>query len=185
MLSEQMCPSHAEGPHCTTIAVWHYHYHGLVVVPSKFLSQIFITWVSAMTCGTSCAGVQQDCLHRVLRAAVNYHCLAVAPGAWGRAAHFQNNALSSLLLKDHPTHMSSFVRALQLCLACAMAIILLQAPQRPQHLGFSAHACSKGLLLVSYACMRACRLVPHLHIAGCRAAVHNLKKFSAGASRRG
>ncbi len=51
-----------------------------------------------------------DCLHRVLRAAVNYHCLAVAPGAWGRPARFQNNVLSRLLLADHPTHMKAFVR---------------------------------------------------------------------------
>lgn len=55
-------------------------------------------------------GVDPDCLHRVLRAAVNYHCLAVAPGAWGRPAPFQNNTLSRLLLADHPTHMKAFVR---------------------------------------------------------------------------
>ncbi len=117
-----------------------------------------------MTCGTFCAGVQQDCLHRVLRAAVNYHCLAVAPGAWGRAARFQNNALSSLLLKDHPAHMSSFVRALP-------ALPRLHHGYHPAASSAKATAlfvlCScmfKGFVIGMHTCWMACRLV-HMSIS--------------------
>jgi len=129
--------------------------------------------------------VQQDCLHRVLRAAVNYHCLAVAPGAWGRAARFQNNALSSLLLKDHPAHMSSFVRALP-------ALPRLHHSYHP-----AAGSAKATALLVLCSCMFkgvCCWYVylldgmqarPHVHIASCRGAVRNFAKITAGAPRRG
>lgn len=105
-----------------------------------------------------CAGVQQDCLHRVLRAAVNHRCLAAAPGGWGRAPRFRNTALTRMLLRDDPNSVKAFVRALPSPPRLHYYILSLQALQG-----------ARGSLV--WTCMHTCkceglgppRMCSHMH----------------------
>ena len=65
------------------------------------------------------AGVHPERLYRVLRAAVNYRCLAVVRGVTGGEPRFRNSQLSSLLREDHPNSCKAIVRP---CSRCASAM---------------------------------------------------------------
>ena len=72
-------------------------------------------------CGAS-AGVHPERLYRILRFAVNHHCLAVVRSVGGGPPRFRNTATSSLLREDHPNSLKAIVRP---CIAtlCAQADI--------------------------------------------------------------
>ena len=73
------------------------------------------------------AGVHPERLYRVLRFAVNHHCLAVVRSVGGGAPRFRNTAMSSLLREDHPNSLKAFVRPSNTMLgayAACMVVVL-------------------------------------------------------------
>ena len=77
----------------------------------------------------ACAGVHPERLYRILRFAVNHHCLAVVRSVGGGAPRFRNTAMSSLLREDHPNSLKAIVRP-SAAMLCAQANINLKTLTR-------------------------------------------------------
>ena len=73
------------------------------------------------------AGVHPERLYRILRFAVNHHCLAVVRSISGGPPRFRNTAMSSLLREDHPNSLKAIVCP-STAMLCAQANVELLKP---------------------------------------------------------